>query len=296
MSAPGTGPCQPYISILDLCCVVSGTSGVSFPNSCLVDGQPISVDKINGVIQAASELMYNATGKQFGLCTVKIRPCKKNNRPCDLPYFESWGAFGYGLSQFPWVPLFQNGVWTNINPCDCQGDCGCKALSEVPLPYPVSCVNEVKIDGVVLDPTEYRVDDFKTLVRLNPLLLDPAPTWPKCQDLTLDDDDVGTFSVTVTYGKFVPFLVAQATAELACQLLKACVGAPCQLPQRISSFTRQGVSVGFLDTMSFLEKGRTGIYIVDLAINTFNPRRLQKNASVYSIDNHPKWRRTDTEC
>jgi hypothetical protein len=60
--------------------------------------------------------------------------------------------------------------------------------------------------------------------------------------------------------------------------------------------TRQGVTVGFLDTMSFLEKGRTGIYIVDLAINTFNPRRLQKNASVYSIDSKPKWRITDTNC
>jgi hypothetical protein len=189
---------------------------------------------------------------------------------------------------------FQNGVWTNINPCDCGNSCSCIALSEVPLPYPVSGVGEVRVGGIVLDPSEYRVDDFRTLVRLNPSLLTPAPVWPKCQDLTLDDTHPDTFSISVTYGKVVPHLVTLGTAELACQLLKACVGANCQLPQRIQSMTRQGITVGFLDTMAFLEKGRTGIYLVDIAINTFNPRRLQKNASVYSIDAHPKWRRAGT--
>lgn len=286
MSSPGTGPCQPYISQLDLCCVVSG----AFPDPCLVEGQPISQDKIDGAIQAASELMYVATGKQFGLCTVKIRPCKQGCGPCDLPFFGSFGGWSYGWDAYPWYPAFNNGMWTNINPCDCQGSCGCSALSEIPLPYPVSCVNEVVVDGIVLDPSEYRVDDFKTLVRLN------GKTWPKCQDMTLQDTEVGTFSVTVTYGKYVPFLVAQATADLACNLLKACVGASCQLPQRISSMTRQGITVGFLDTMAFLDRGRTGIYLVDLAINTFNPRRLQKNASVFSVDKNPRWRRTDTNC
>lgn len=284
MSSPGTGPCQPYISQLDLCCVVSG----AFPDPCLVEGQPIAQTKIDGVMQAASELMWASTGRQFGLCTVKIRPCKPGCSPCDLPYFDNFGSFGWG--DFPWIPSFQNGIWTNINPCDCQGTCGCSALCEVPLPYPVSCVNEVRVDGIVLDPTAYRVDDFRTLVRVD------GECWPKCQDLALEDTEENTFSITVTYGKYVPYLVAQATAELACQLLKACVGAPCQLPQRVSSMTRQGVTVGFLDAMQFLDKGRTGIYIVDLAINTFNPRRLQKNASVYSIDNQPKWRITDTNC
>src|SRR5882672_5313188 len=114
MSAPGTGPCQPYISQLDLCCVVSG----AFPDPCLVEGQPITQTKIDGVIQAASELMYNATGKQFGLCTVKIRPCKQNCGPCDLPYFGSYSGWGYSWDAYPWYPAFNNGVWTNINPCD----------------------------------------------------------------------------------------------------------------------------------------------------------------------------------
>lgn len=284
MSSPGIGPCQPYITQLDLCCVVSG----AFPDPCLVEGQPIDPTKIEGAIQAASELMWASTGRQFGICSVKIRPCKKSCGPCDLPFFENWSYFGWGFDQFPWVPYFQNGIWTNVNPCDCQGGCSCTKICEVPLPYPVSGISEVKVDGVVLAPTEYRVDDYKTLVRLG------GECWPRCQDLNLADTEVGTFSITVSYGRQVPFLVKQGTAELACQLLKACVGADCQLPQRISSMTRQGITVGFLDTMNFLEKGRTGIYLVDLAINTFNPRRLQKNASVYSVDNEPRWRRAGT--
>lgn len=283
MSSPGTGPCQPYITQLDLCCVVSG----AFPDPCLVEGLPIAQSKIDNAIDAASELMYASTGRQFGLCTVKIRPCKTQCGPCDLPFFDN---FGWGMNSFPWYPSFNNGVWTNINPCACEGNsCGCSPLSEVGLPYPSNCVNQVKVDGVILDPSEYRVDDFRTLVRLN------GAEWPSCQDMALDDTKVGTFSITVTYGRLVPNLVQLATAELACQLLKACVGASCQLPQRISSMTRQGITVGFLDTMQFLDKGRTGIYLVDLAINTFNPRRLQKNASVYSVD-QAKRRRTDTNC
>lgn len=281
MSSVGTGPCQPYITTLDLCCLVTG----AFPDPCLVDEKPISQDKVDGVIQAASELMYNATGKQYGQCSVTLRPCRRGCSPCDLPFFDTW-SYGYG---FAFVPSFNNGVWTNINPCDCQGSCGCTELSEIPLPYPTTWINEVKIDGVILDPATYRVDDHRSLVRLGGL------SWPTCQDMTLADTQPNTFSIDVTYGKDVPFLVAQGTAALACELLKACVGSSCQLPQRISSMTRQGITVGFLDTMQFLDKGRTGIYLVDLAINTFNPRRLQKNASVYSIDNNPRWRRTNTE-
>jgi hypothetical protein len=161
-------------------------------------------------------------------------------------------------------------------------------MSEVPLPYPVSSVTEVKVDGIIVPPSEYRVDDFKTLVRLG------GHTWPKCQDMTLEDTEIGTFSIDVTYGREVPQLVKLATAELACQLIKACAGVSCQLPQRVQSLSRQGVTVSFVDAMQFLDKGRTGIYILDLAINTFNPRRLQKNASVYSVDRNPKWRRTGT--
>lgn len=296
MSCPSHGPCLPFVDDLDLCCLVSG----SFPDPCLVEGVPIASERVDGAILAASELMWAATGRKFGKCTVTIRPCQQGNAcdPCPdggtLP-FE--GGFSYGFGGFPWYPQLSGGVWTNISCPSCIGQCGCEKLCEIDLPYPTCCVNEVSVDGIILDPTMYRVDDFRKLVRLDstPSVSGDAPDcWPTCQDLSLPDTEDGTFSVTVTYGREVPELVKMATAELACQFLKSCVGAPCQLPQRIQSMTRQGVTVGFLDQMAFLERGRTGIYLVDLAINTFNPYRLLKQASVYSIDTPPKWRLTDT--
>lgn len=296
MSCPQTGPCTPFITELDLCCLVSG----GFPNECTVEGQPITQEKIDGAIQSASELLWAATGRKFGTCQVTIRPCQQGNGcdPCpdggSLPF--GLGGFSYSFGGFPWYPQLSGGVWTNISCPSCVGQCGCEKLCEIDLPYPVCCIIEVVEDGIILDETMYRVDDFRKLVRLDPTpsVTGAAACWPTCQDLSLPDTEEGTFSVTLTYGREVPFLVKQATAALACEFLKSCVGAPCLLPQRISSLTRQGVTVGFLDTMAFLEKGRTGIYLVDLAIATFNPYRLLKQASVYSIDAHPKWRLTDT--
>lgn len=286
MSCPQHGPCAPFVTEAELCCVVSG----GFPDPCLVEGLPISQDKIDSSIQAASELMWAATGRKFGKCTVTIRPCLEKCSPCpdggELPFWSSSsGAFpgwGYDWGAYPWYPSFNNGVWTNVS-CPCANECICDGICQIPLPYPVCCIDEVTIDDIIIPPEEYRVDDFAYLVLLEDSPLVTGTCFPSCRT-----------KVTVTYGREVPQLVKMATAELACQFLKSCVGAPCQLPQRIQTMTRQGVTVGFIDQMAFLERGRTGIYLVDLAINTFNPYRLLKQASVYSIDNQPKWRRTDT--
>lgn len=118
--------------------------------------------------------------------------------------------------------------------------------------------------------------------------------WPECNDLTKNDDQPGTWSVTVTYGRPVPELVLLAAAQFACELIKGCMGKDCKLPQRVSSISRQGVSVSFLDPMSFLSEGLTGLYLVDLAARTYNPNRLQRRPVVYSPDVANKWRVTDT--
>jgi hypothetical protein len=204
--------------------------------------------------------------------------------------FYNWGDFYYGFGS-AWLPYLNGGVWYNLPPCGCPGQCGCSKLCEIPLPTPVASVDEVKIDGVVLAETEYRVDNFDTLVRTPAVSGD---CWPTCQNLELPDTEEGTFSVTVTYGRDVPSALTMATAELACQLLKACVGAPCQLPQRVSTISRQGVTMGFIDPQEFLSQGRTGIYIVDLVIQSLNPHHLTRRSAVWSPDAGPKWRRTDT--
>lgn len=434
MSCPRTGPCEPFVTQLDLCCLVSGTT---FADPCIAGtDQPVPQEIIDNAIQAASEILWAATGRQFGKCTVTIRPCQDASKGCDpcpgggeLPGISE---FGYG-GGFPWYPMMTENGWINVRPCGCNNSCGCSELCEQILPEPVCCVEEVKINGISLAPALYRVDDFRKLVRLagdmnvedltsanpdvvvvgpgaaqSPLgiqlpndspdqytvqlggnrrgvtfdlvwgpgvsgtiaafgiaggewdysIISGNPTvtrlsqtltvgppqdagsnavirirmkdpgtitdfiieknlggqplflrqvawidettatgdrcWPECQDLSVDDTHENTYSITVTFGKEPPALIKLAASSLACELIKSCVGQPCMLPQRVQSISRQGITIGMLDPMDFLKQGSTGIYIVELARNTFNPNRLMRNSRVFSIDRNPLWRRTDT--
>lgn len=288
MTCPATGPCAPFITELELCCLATG----AFPDPCVAGTtDPVPQPIIDNALMAASELLWAYTGRQFGQCTVTIRPCAKSCDPCPDGGGDFFSDNGYGWGSYPWTPLFENGVWTNVRCNSCTGSCGCESLCEIDLPYPVCCIDEVRVSGVILDPALYRVDNFRTLVRIPEVAGD---CWPKCQNLALEDTEEGTFSITLTYGRPVPALVKQAAATLACQFIKACMGQPCQLPQRMTSLASQGVTVGFLDPQSFFAQGLTGIYLVDLAIKTFNPKGLQKQSSVYSPDMGRKWRRTNT--
>lgn len=270
MSCPGQGPCCTYELDLSCCLTPSG----SIPDPCLLDGNPVDSAIIDNAKLAASQLLWALTGRQFSVCTKTIRPCRKK---CDDLCCTS-------LTGFPWTPVhLPSGDWTNAS-CDCPGECSCTKLSEVNLPTPVCSVSEVKIDGVVVDPTTYRVDNFRKLVRLG------ANEWPNCNDLTKPDSEVGTWSVTVNYGTPPPQLVILAANEMACEIIKNCVGGPCRLPQRLASVTRQGISVSFLDDMAFLDKGLTGLYFVDLAARTYNPHRVMRKPIVASPDSVNQWR------
>lgn len=270
MPCPGVSPCSSWP--LDLsCCLVSG----GLPDECTLGGDPVPQEIVDSMILAASEFMWVATGRQFGCCTVTIRPTCNTICPCDGPYIDS----GYG---FPWLPLHQaDGTWTNVT---CSNPCNCVELCSIPLPYPVCSVDQVLIDGVVLDDTEYVVTNHNKLLRTK-----ADGCWPTCNNLTLPDTEEGTWSVSLTYGKPIPQLVLLAANEFACQLIKKCVGKPCDLPQRIQSISRQGMNATFLDPMEFMSQGMTGIFLVDLAIKTYNPHRLYKKPSVVSPDSVNKW-------
>lgn len=272
---PGEGPCSVWDLDLSCCLTPSG----SIPDPCLLDGQPVDPVIIENAKLAASQLLWSITGRQFSCCTLTVRPCRKKCvEACCIP--------GITNSGYPWYPVHQaDGTWTNIS-CSCQDECSCVSLCEVLLPDPICSINEVKIDGVVVDPTTYRVDDFRKLVRLG------TDCWPTCQDLTKPDTEVGTWSVNLTYGREIPALVRMAAEEMACELIKGCAGGPCRLPQRVSSVTRQGISVSFLDDMQFLSQGLTGLYLVDLAARTYNPKRLARRPNVSSPDSVNQWRVT----
>lgn len=278
---PGVSPCNVWDLDLSCCLTPSGT----IPDPCLYEGQPVPQSVIDNAKLAASQLLWAMTGRIFGCCTVTIRPCRKGCQDsCCIPGISDWG-YGYS-SGYPWYPVMQeNGTWTNFSG-GCNNQCSCVKLSEIHLPTPVCYINEVKIDGVVVDPTTYRVDGFKSLVRLG------SDVWPQCNNLTKPDSELDTWSVTVTYGKPVPELVLLGANEMACEIIKNCIGKPCKLPQRVGSITRQGISVSFLDDMAFLDKGLTGLYFVDLAARTYNPNRLMRKPNVASPDSVNQWRVT----
>ena len=288
MPCPGVGPCQVYD--LDLsCCLVSGT----IPDPCLTDGTPVPQEAIDEAILIASQMLWALTGRQFGCCTVDIRPCRRC--PSEQCCPEMGWSVGYG---FPWYPVHQaDGSWINIS-CPCpSGDCSCVDLCEILLPHPVCSVDEVLIDGFIVDPSLYRVDEFEKLVWIGPSppVSGGPPVsgcWPTCNDLTKPPTEEGTWQVTVTYGRPVPALVRRAASQFACEIIKDCVGRPCSLPRNVTAVTRQGITEVFADPTQSILQGYTGIYLVDLAIRTYNPRMLQRKPFVYSPDVPHKWRRT----
>lgn len=79
---------------------------------------------------------------------------------------------------------------------------------------------------------------------------------------------------------------------LAEQLLRSFTGDSCQLPERVTSITRQGVSWTMIDTMDFLDKGLTGMARIDQWIALI--RRLYPPVSI--IDPIRSERLTSFQC
>lgn len=283
MGCPEDAPCEPWATETDLCCLTEG----ELPGTC-VGGNPVDADQIANALAISSYVLWALTGRRFGVCTTKIRPCRKSctGDSGALPWVAPWGEWGGWDGGFV-QPLLYRGSWYNIT-CGCGNKCSCTEICEVVVPAPLCGIVEVKVDGVVLDPTAYRCDDWRTVVRTD------GACWPLCQDMSADDTEDGTWSITVQHGVPVPPAGVAAAATLACEVLKSCTGAECRLPKRVESITRQGVTATFFDPQDFLTEGRTGLYDVDLFINAANPYRLSAPPMVWSPDVHPRWRVTDT--
>lgn len=256
--------------------------GWSFDDGCsaklaaaFLSQTPADVTKAQQAVDQAAEVLYALSGRQFGVCQVTARPCRQSCcEPC--------GRLGMG-NGLRWIPLLSGGVWTNISCTSCKTGCSCTAVCEVQLPGPVDHIVQVRLDGVLLDPTEYRVDNRRNLVRLG-----AAECWPTCQDMNLEATEVGTFEVIYGKGHQLPVAGQVALGALASELYKACSGdKDCGLPERVTTIVRQGIAMTLLDPMEFLTGGRSGIYAVDLWLATVNPKGRARHAGVFSPDVTP---------
>lgn len=201
-------------------------------------------------VEIATHVVWALSGRQYGLCTVELRPCRDDSLVCSS--------------------------------CEtCVRTCACGPLSEVTLPGPVDSIVEVRVDGVALPTGSYRLDDDRKVVRVD------GQAWPRCDHLELDDSKVGTWSITARFGQPVPELGKWAVGELACELVKAIKGEDCRLPRNVTQLVRQGVTIQYPDVGELFRQRRTGLYLTDAFITTVNPHGLTARSRVYSVDRPP---------
>lgn len=237
---------------------------------------------------AASQVLYELGGRQHvGLSQpVPVRPPAQQ---CSCwPWNETWHSWG----QIPWGYWSWDaglGRWGCGAPGGQIGYAGCEPVSSIRLAgYPVRSIVQVKIGGDVVDPSLYRLDGNRYLVRMrDPSTPDQNAFWPSCDIQNLPDTEPGTFSITYRYGVDPPQIAVMAAAALACELWKASGGIECQLPTGVRRSVRQGLTV---DRSLFAQWARdpetrawsVGIPEVDTYLNTYNPRGLRRTASVRS--------------
>jgi len=229
---------------------------------------PVVQDRATGYAQATFSML---TGYRVGGCAVSVRPCRQSCVPptyLDYPLASRSVAGGM-------TPFTMGGRWFNAV-CGCgQQGCSCTQVCDLRLPGEVATVDEVRLDGVVVDPALYRLDGINTLTSL-------GECWPLCQNMLAADDEPGAFVVTYTPGPTPDGLDAFAIGLLACEYSKACRGLKCRLPSGVTTVTRQGVTLN-LDTGAF-PGGYTGIAEVDARIRWWNPYGLKTPSTVWSPD------------
>lgn len=263
MSTPTLLPCTPYSDVASMReCPPFDVEGF------------VEDEVLEAALEVASRVMYLATGRQFhGECSeLNVRPCGCST--CGLVQDMGWGIIR----------------WPGVSDCggSCQGrQCSCTRVNQVYLGLePLATVTAVRVDGVALAPTAYRVDDWRWLVRTD------GQSWPTCQDMSAADNAVGSWGVDVEWGLPASPLVVAGTEALAGEIAKGCAGAACGLPRRsIQSINRAGLQITTLDPLEFLVKlpGKpytTGVYEADLAIVMENPGGVSASATFINPDDY----------
>lgn len=231
----------------------------------------LSPDEQTRALTIASYILWAQTGRQYDRCPVTVRPCGND---CNDDGIGGW-YWGGGM----FLPYIVDGIWRNCW-CGCGGPscCSCRPACQMYLPGPVGEIVSVTIDGLVLDPSAYRVDDERWLVRTD------GGCWPECQDFNVSSGP-GTLFVTYTRGQAFPAALLYAGGALACEVAKACRGEDCRLaPAFVTSISRQGVQFTMADPMQLLQMGVTGIWEVDQLVAAVNPHRMTHQLRLLTPD------------
>lgn len=241
MPTPPVEFCEPWTTADKLCCPdVVGTD-------CETGDEVPAVYVWNDdeLIEAATGILFRATCRLYpGYCQHVVRPCVEcrcQRSPCDCG------------RRYPYIDLQDK--------------------------YAVISVDEVLIDGVVLDPSEYRLDDHHRLVRLN------GGCWPTCNDLIAEPTEPQTIQVTYTAGRRPPIELQMAAAELACEMKRACNGGDCVFPRNVQSVSRQGITINMQALEAAVGQFGTGLAFVDATVQQYQCARARSRVWHPSLDN-----------
>lgn len=250
MAAPRTGPCEWGLLYP---CASTNPSGCTHLDA-LPSGSRVAIETM------AVEYLWNWSDQKYGVCEDTIRPCRRDCTEGLSTYNgrSHYDRSPWGVVGATWTPAIIGGQWYNLA-CggSCGDDCSCNGGDVLPLPGPVVEITSISVDGATVLPSGYRVDNHHLLVNL-------AGRWPDCQDMDKPLTETGTWGVTYKHGTPIPYGGQVAAGLLACEFAKAACGDnSCQLPQRVQNITRQGVSMTLLDSFEDIERGRTGIWLID---------------------------------
>lgn len=205
--------------------------------------------------EMATDLLYAWTGRVFGVCEVSVRP-ERRDMSCGCPAPPSHLPVYHAVAQ-----SFAT-----------MGACVCGGASSFKLPGPVREIVSVTINGVVEPPSRYNLTADGCLERLNGLV------WPDYQDQLLTGQVDGWWEVTYTRGIPVPTGGQVAAGVLALEIMRyLCDDPACQLPRRVKSISRQGISMEMVEQGGFDEDtsdGKTGLWLVDSWVDSvMKPKR-----------------------
>jgi hypothetical protein len=152
---------------------------------------------------------------------------------------------------------------------------GCTALR---LPgFPVTDVTEVKIGGVVVAPTDYRLGGAEYLYARG------TRRWPTTQNLAEPDTEPDTFSVAYTFGAIPDEFGLRAAAAYAEQIAYAWTPGKedcCTIDFEVTQISRQGVTHSRRPAAPL--KWRTGLKSVDMWLD-FEDARLRNAGPAFVV-------------
>lgn len=216
-------------------------------------------------LMVSSEILWALSGRRwYGAGCLEeayLRSVPPRPGTGSWPYHESWGNCGC-WARADWIGGFPvaawMGAWSHI-----------EGVYAVKLPRDtVTEITSVTINGDSF--TSYNLTRSGWLERID------GKSWDVCSGSTV---------VTYRHGEPPPLGGVQAAVALGIELARDWSGVgKCKLPKRLTSITRQGVTVDIADSLDILERGGTGLTSVDLWLRAVNPEARPQRAGVWSPD------------